>query len=73
MKNAIKTKLTKNQILALVHERESEAWRKYQLFKTEGKTEADSFAAAMFKNEWYEMYNLVGTLERAPSQKTASK
>lgn len=73
MKNAIKTKLTKNQILTLMRERESESWRKYQLFKTEGKTEADSFAAAMFKNQWYDMYNLIGALERAPSQKTASK
>ena len=75
MKSAIKTKLTKNQILSLVRDRESEAWRKYQLFKTEGKIEADSAVAEMFKNEWYVMYNLIGALgalERAERKKTAS-
>ena len=73
MKSAIKTKLTKNQILSLIRTRQRDAWRKWQLFKTEDKIEADSPVAAMFKNEWYAMYNLAGVLAHAPRKKTASK
>jgi hypothetical protein len=72
MKSAIKTKLTKNQILSLVRERENEAWRKYQLFKSLDTSDAEDGVAKMFKNEWYEMYNLIYVLESAEQKKTAS-